>query len=70
MLGCGAGRRLIARLAAITVECRWTRIDFQVLEWNPARRFYEKLGLGHVGDWLRYGGNEAALRRLADTDVE
>ena len=66
--GSGVGRRLMARLAAIAVERGWGRIDFQVLDWNPARRFYEKLGLGHVGDWLRYGGDEAALRRLAAHD--
>ena len=66
--GRGVGRRLMARLAAIAVERGWGRIDFQVLDWNPARRFYEKLGLGHVGDWLRYGGDEAALRRLAAED--
>jgi GNAT superfamily N-acetyltransferase len=66
--GQGVGRRLMARLAATAIERGWGRIDFQVLEWNPARRFYERLGLGHVGDWLRYGGNEAALRRLAADD--
>jgi GNAT superfamily N-acetyltransferase len=66
--GCGVGRRLMARLAAIAVERGWGRIDFQVLDWNPARRFYERLGLAHVGDWLRYGGDEAALRRLAAED--
>ena len=66
--GRGVGRRLMARLAAIAVERGWGRIDFQVLDWNPARRFYERLGLGHVGDWLRYGGDEAALRRLAAAD--
>lgn len=67
--GRGVGRRLLARLAAIAVERGWGRIDFQVLEWNPARQFYEKLGLGLVGDWLRYGGDEGALRRLAAEDV-
>lgn len=66
--GHGVGRRLMVRLAAIAVGRGWARIDFQVLEWNPARRFYERLGLGHVGDWLRYGGDEAALRRLAAED--
>ena len=66
--GRGVGRRLMARLAAVAVERGWGRIDFQVLDWNPARRFYERLGLGHVGDWLRYGGDEAALRRLAAED--
>ena len=68
--GRGIGRRLVARLAAIAVERGWGRIDFQVLEWNPARRFYERLGLGHVGEWLRYGGDEKALRRLAAEDSQ
>lgn len=66
--GQGVGRRLMARLAAVALERGWGRIDFQVLDWNPARRFYERLGLGHVGDWLRYGGDEAALKRLAAED--
>jgi GNAT superfamily N-acetyltransferase len=66
--GHGVGRRLMARLAAIALERGWGRIDFQVLDWNPARRFYERLGLGHVGEWLRYGGDEAALMRLAARD--
>jgi len=64
----GVGRRMIARLAAIAVERGWGRIDFQVLDWNPARRFYEGLGLSHLDEWLRYGGDEAALRRLAELD--
>jgi GNAT superfamily N-acetyltransferase len=66
--GRGVGRRLMARLAAIAVERGWGRIDFQVLDWNPARRFYERLGFAHVGGWLRYGGDEAALHRLAAQD--
>lgn len=64
----GVGRRLMARLTAIAVERGWGRIDFQVLEWNPARRFYERLGMTHVSEWLRYGADEAALRRLAAED--
>jgi GNAT superfamily N-acetyltransferase len=66
--GRGVGRRLIARLARVAIDRGWGRIDFQVLDWNPARRFYERLGLGQVGDWLRYGGDEAALRKLAAED--
>jgi GNAT superfamily N-acetyltransferase len=66
--GRGVGRRLLARLARVAIDRSWGRIDFQVLDWNPARRFYERLGLGQVGDWLRYGGDEAALRKLAAED--
>ena len=68
--GQGVGKRLMARLAAIAIERGWGRIDFHVLDWNPARRFYHWLGMEHLGEWLRYGGDEAALRRLAAEDDE
>ena len=67
--GRGVGKRLMARLAAIAVERGWGRIDFHVLDWNPAREFYQRLGMQHHGEWLRYGGDEAALQRLAQDDV-
>jgi GNAT superfamily N-acetyltransferase len=66
--GKGIGKRLMARLAAIAVERGWGRIDFHVLDWNPAREFYHQLGMGHLGEWLRYGAEEAALKRLAAED--
>jgi GNAT superfamily N-acetyltransferase len=67
--GLGVGRGLMARLAAIAVERGWGRIDFQVLDWNPARNFYHRLGMQHLGGWLRYGADAQALRRLAAEDV-
>lgn len=67
--GIGVGRRLMARLAAIAVEREWGRIDFQVLDWNPARDFYRRLGMAHLGEWVRYGADSDAVRRLADQDV-
>jgi GNAT superfamily N-acetyltransferase len=66
--GRGVGRRLMTRLAAIAVERGWGRIDFHVLEWNPARGFYHRLGMAHIDGWLRYGADEGALRRLAEDD--
>jgi GNAT superfamily N-acetyltransferase len=66
--GRGIGRRLMARLAAIALDRGWGRIDFQVLDWNPARDFYARLGLDHLGEWLRYGGDGEALKRLAAED--
>src|SRR5580704_14961119 len=66
--GQGVGRRLMTRLAAIAVERGWGRIDFHVLDWNPARRFYARLGMGDLSGWLRYGADEAALKQLAAED--
>src|SRR5262249_47776727 len=67
--GRGVGKRLMARLAAIAVERGWGRIDFPVLDWNPAREFYRRLGMHHHGEWLRYGADETALKQLAKEDV-
>ncbi len=66
--GHGVGRRLMARLAAIALERGWGRIDFHVLDWNPARAFYQKLGFDHLEEWLRYGAGEGWLKRLAEWD--
>jgi GNAT superfamily N-acetyltransferase len=68
--GHGVGRRLMARLAAIAIERGWARIDFQVLDWNPARGFYHRLGMSHLGEWLRYGADLEVLSRLAAEDSE
>jgi hypothetical protein len=42
------------RLAAIAVERGWERIDFQVLDWNPARGVYRRLGIEYLGLRLRW----------------
>ena len=63
------GRRLMARLAKLALERGWARIDFHVLDWNPARGFYQKLGVEHLDEWLRYGATRAGwLERLAEWD--
>jgi hypothetical protein len=36
---------------------------------TPARGFYRRLDIEYLGDWLRYGGDAAALRRLAAEDL-
>ncbi len=68
--GYGVGRRLMTRLATIAIERGWARIDFQVLDWNPARNFYRRLGMAHLGEWLRYGADLEVLRRLAAEDPD
>ena len=61
----GVGRTLLAKLAAIAVERDWQRLDLQVLDWNPAREFYARLGLDHMQEWLPYRATGPALRALA-----
>jgi GNAT superfamily N-acetyltransferase len=60
----GVGRQLMTGLAQIALERGWGRIDFHVLDWNPARGFYERLGFEHGREWRRYGTDCEGLARL------
>ncbi len=63
--GRGLGRRLIEDLAAIAVKHQATRLDLSVLDWNPARGFYEKIGFRWIKNWLPYRLSGEALEKLA-----
>lgn len=64
--GHGIGGTLVAHVAAEAVRMDGGRVDLWVLHWNPARKFYEKLGLAHMEDWLPYRVDGDRLRRLAE----
>ncbi|HET8728523.1 MAG TPA: GNAT family N-acetyltransferase [Alphaproteobacteria bacterium] len=61
----GAGRRLMAALAALAVERDCKRLDLSVLDWNPARSFYDRIGMAQMTEWLPYRLTGDALTRLA-----
>lgn len=61
----GVGRALMAKLAALSVERGYQRLELQVLDWNPAREFYRRLGMGHMQEWLPYRLSGQALHALA-----
>jgi GNAT superfamily N-acetyltransferase len=61
----GVGRRLMRHLAGIAVARGWARFDFQVLSWNPARQFYQRLGFGLRDEWLPYRLDGEALAKFA-----
>jgi GNAT superfamily N-acetyltransferase len=63
--GRGVGRKLMARLAAIAAERDCARLDLSVLHWNPARRFYDRLGMKQMTDWIPYRLAGAGLAQLA-----
>jgi len=63
--GTGAGRALLVALARIAHERGWARLDLSVLDWNPARAFYEALGMAHQDEWLPYRMQREAIARLA-----
>lgn len=61
----GAGRALLAALARIAHQRGWARLDLSVLDWNPARAFYESHGMAHQREWLPYRMEADAIARLA-----
>jgi len=66
--GLGIGRALMARLARLAGERDFPRLDLSVLQWNPARAFYERLDFRQSTDWLPYRLSGQALRALAEED--
>src|SRR5512134_3927525 len=63
--GTGAGRELFRAFVADARARGCHRVDWHVLEWNPARAFYEAQGARPMeADWLQYGLDEAGMKRL------
>lgn len=62
--GRGIGKALFLRCAEMATERGLGRVEFAVLDWNPAREFYERFGARPMEDWVLYrlGGN--ALKSL------
>ncbi|MEO3434356.1 GNAT family N-acetyltransferase [Inquilinus sp. CAU 1745] len=63
--GTGLGRKLVSAVAALAVERGCRRLDLSVLDWNPARGFYDALGFAHMDEWLHYRATGDDLNRLA-----
>ena len=61
----GAGRALLEALARLAVARGAPRIDLAVLDWNPARAFYERLGFTRQHEWLPYRLDAAGITALA-----
>lgn len=63
--GTGVGRALMVDAAAIARERDCARLELSVLDWNPARAFYERLGMSHQEKWLPYRLEAAGIEWLA-----
>jgi GNAT superfamily N-acetyltransferase len=63
--GRGLGRMVMAGLAQIAKSRGCRRLELQVLDWNPARGFYQRIGMEHRDDWCSYRIAEEDLTRLA-----
>ncbi len=62
----GVGRALLSRLARITLERGYTRLEWTALDWNtPALDFYEQLGAQRLEEWTTHRLHGPALARVA-----
>jgi GNAT superfamily N-acetyltransferase len=63
--GKGIGIALLAELARICVERGYPRLEWWVLDWNPARGFYESIGASALTEWIPYRLTGEALQQMA-----
>lgn len=61
----GAGRALVAAVAAAAVERGVPLIELAVMDDNPARKFYRRLGFRHLEPCLTYAVGGESLLALA-----
>ncbi|MEU9506924.1 GNAT family N-acetyltransferase [Micromonospora sp. NPDC048170] len=63
--GTGAGRSLLATLAAICVERGYQRLEWWMIDWNPAAGFYASIEAQPMKEWIPYRLSGDALTGLA-----
>jgi len=67
--GQGIGTALFKYCAHIAKESKCRRMEWFVLKWNPARKFYENLGAKAMDEWLVYRLAGEALDKMAGLDL-
>lgn len=63
--GSGLGKALLAALAQECTDRGYARLEWWVLNWNPAIGFYKALGARPMDEWTVYRLTDDALRELA-----
>lgn len=63
--GKGIGKALMAFCAGLAKERSCGRVEWWVLKWNPARKFYEQIGAEAMDEWVVYRLTGEALKRMA-----
>jgi GNAT superfamily N-acetyltransferase len=68
--GLGIGKALLQRAAAIALETRCSRLQWEVLDWNtPAIEFYRAMGAEFLDEWRNVRVSGEALARLAGQEM-
>jgi len=48
------------------IEDKCVRMEWIVLDWNPARKFYDQMGARPMDEWVIYRLKGDALDKMAD----
>ena len=65
--GHGLGAAMLATLADVCVQRGYPRLEWWVLDWNPAREFYHRIGARAMSEWVPYRIDGEPMRSLAAT---
>lgn len=69
--GAGIGKALLTTLAKLAVDRDYTRLEWNVLDWNePALGFYRTLGAEALSEWTVHRLDGEALRKLASSQEQ
>ncbi len=63
--GKGLGKGLLSYIASLAVERGCGRVEWWVLNWNPARKFYDSIGATAMNEWIVYRLTGDKLAELA-----
>ena len=63
--GKGIGKKLLAYIASLAKERDCGRVEWWVLNWNQARKFYESLGAEAMNEWTVYRLSGNKLDKLS-----
>ncbi|MBK1785743.1 GNAT family N-acetyltransferase [Prauserella cavernicola] len=64
--GSGLGKALLAALAKECLRRGYARLEWSVLDWNPAVQFYKAMGAEPMDEWTMYRLTDERLRALAE----
>ncbi|WP_342305420.1 GNAT family N-acetyltransferase [Methanolobus sp. ZRKC5] len=61
----GVGKALVLRCGQIAEKRNCGRIEWSMLDWNPAKEFYEHFGAKVQKEWIIYRLDEQGIKDLA-----
>lgn len=64
----GIGKMLMREVARIGLERGCGRMEWNVLNWTPARRFYELMGAKAMDEWVTYRFTSDTMKKLVDEE--